>query len=149
MAMGTDLRPFLTVAILGFLMLVQQSAVAQEAQTTDAPSCREKCRGLGLDKVKAGDEHCGLIPRKRKRTALDAACSLADSNREELQARAQERAESKCDHVGERDGCRCRGELRRWENVYTNHLSGRCWTECGWAYVIECEPEPEAETEGE
>ncbi len=140
--MNDDSRPLVTAAILVVLWLMPGGAVAQEAQTTDAPSCREKCRGLGIDKVKAGDEHCGLVPRKRKRVALAAACSLADSNQEELKARAQERAENKCRYAGQREGCQCQGELRRWENVYTNHLSGRCWTECGWAYLIECDREP-------
>ena len=129
-------------AVLGLLLLVPAAAPARDARDSARPSCRAECRGLGLDKVKAGDEHCGLVPRKRKRTALDAACRLADSHRQELQARARERAGNKCGHVGERQGCRCRGELRRWENVYTNHLSGRCWTECGWAYLLECEREP-------
>ncbi len=143
-----DLRLILTVAALGLLLLLPASAAGQEPQTTQAPSCRAKCRGLGLDKVKAGDEHCGLVPRERKRAALDAACTLADGQREELRARARERAEGKCGDAGKREGCRCRGEHRRWENVYTNHLSGRCWTECGWAYLLECErePEPPAET---
>ena len=139
--------PFLTAAILGLLWLTPAAAVPQESQPSGALSCRAKCRGLGLDKVKAGDEHCGLVPRKRKRTALDAACTLAKTKREELQARAKERAEEKCGHVGGREGCRCQGELRRWENVYTNHLSGRCWAECGWAYLIECEREPETSAE--
>ena len=127
------------------LLLVPAGALAQESSA--APSCRAECRGLGLDKVKAGDEHCGLVPRERKRIALDAACELADSKREELEARARERAENKCGYVLEREGCSCDGEVRRWENVYTNHLSGRCWTECGWAYVIECEREAEAPAE--
>ncbi len=145
---SNDSRPFLTAAILGLLWLLPALAAAQEPRAEGAPSCRLKCRGLGLDKVKAGDEHCGLVPRGHKRAALDAACVLAESKREELQARARERAEGKCGQVGERQGCRCRGEIRRWENVYTNHLSGRCWTECGWAYLIECDrqPEPAAET---
>ncbi len=145
--MGKRSWPLLTGAILGFLTLAS-TAPAQESRAGHPPSCRAECRGLGVDKVKAGDEHCGLVPRERKRTALDAACSLADSRPEELQARARERAENKCGHVAERDGCRCEGGLRRWENVYTNHLSGRCWTECGWAYLLECQREPEAETGG-
>jgi hypothetical protein len=141
-------RRLLTATILGLLALMPATAAGQDPRTTQAPSCRAKCRGLGLDKVKAGDEHCGLVPRERKRAALEAACALADGQRPELQARARERAENKCGHAGEREGCRCRGEHRRWENVYTNHLSGRCWAECGWAYFLECErqPEPPAET---
>ncbi len=139
----------LTMALLGLLALTPAAVIAQETETTQPPSCSAKGRGLGLDKVKAGDEHCGLVPRERKRTALDAACTLADMKPEELQARARERAESKCGDAGEREGCRCKGELRRWENVYTNHLSGRCWTECGWAYLLECERVPLAETDGE
>ena len=137
-------------AILVLLQLVPTATLAQESSTTQAPSCRAECRGLGVDKVKAGDEHCGLVPRKRKRIALDAACELADSKREELQALAREQAENRCDYVLEREGCRCDGKIRRWENVYTNHLSGRCWAECGWAYLLECErePEPPAETGG-
>ncbi len=134
---------FLATGILGLQWLMPEGIVAQEAQTSDAPYCSLKCRGLGLDKVKADDEHCGLVSRERKRIALEAACTLADSKKDELQARAQERAHNKCGHVSEREGCRCDGELRRWENVYTNHLSGRCWTECGWAYLIECDQEPE------
>ncbi len=149
--MTTESPPLRATAILWLLILLPATATAQDAQTADAASCRAKCRGLGLDKVKAGDEHCGLVPRERKRTALDAACSLADSKPDELQARARERAESRCGAASEREGCRCRGELRRWENVYTNHLSGRCWTECGWAYLLECErePEPPADSGGE
>ncbi len=139
------------VAILGLLWLMPEAVLAQESQTTSAPNCHAECRGLGIDKVKAGDEHCGLVSRERKRIALDAACTLADSKREELQALAQERAENKCERVGERQGCRCEGGLRRWDYLYTNHFSGRCWTESGWAYLIECdrEPEPQSETDGD
>ena len=137
-------RWLLAATILGFMWLMPAVVIGQDASPA-APSCRSKCRGLGLDKVKAGDEHCGLVSRERKRTALDAACTLADSKREELQVLAQERAESRCGHIGEREGCRCEGELRRWENVYTNHLSGRCWSECGWAYLIECKRESEVD----
>ncbi|MCP3963962.1 MAG: hypothetical protein GY719_39520 [bacterium] len=143
-------RRVMRAMLLGLLGLIPMAVVAQEAQNTTAPSCRGECRGLGLEKVKAGDEHCGLVPRERKRIALEAACELADSKREELQALAKERAETKCGHLGEREGCRCETEFRRWENVYTNQWSKRCWTECGWAYLIECEraPEPAAEDDG-
>ena len=127
------------------LWLVPGAAAADEPGTTRRPSCHAKCSALGVDKVKAGDEHCGLVSRRRKRAALDAACELAGSHREELRARAREKAAEKCGHVGERQGCRCEGEMRRWENVYTNHFSQRCWAECGWAYFLECGREPESE----
>lgn len=144
-------RPLLATAILGLLWLIQAVVIAQESQSTNVPSCRGKYRGLGIAKVKAGDEHCGLVSRRHKRAALDAACILADSKQEELQARARERAEGKCGHLLEHESCRCESELRHWENVYTNHLSGRCWSECGWAYVIECDrkPAPTAEPDGD
>lgn len=37
--------------------------------------------------------------------------------------------------------------LEYWENVYTHVVSVRCWAECGWAYLIDCE-EIEPEDEG-
>jgi len=112
----------------------------ETTQDSAAPSCENSCRGLGVEKVKAGDEHCGLVPRERKDEALDVACGLAESHHEELQQGALERAEAKCEAQRDRSGCRCQTELRSWQNVYTHVLSQRCWTECGWAALIECEP---------
>ena len=148
---GRSPRQLRVAVILALAWLSPGVALAEEAKGR-RPSCRAKCSGLGVDKVKAGDEHCGLVARKRKRAALEAACRLAEMKRQELQAEARERAENKCAHVAGREGCRCEGEVRRWENVYTNHLSQRCWAECGWFYQLECdrerEPPPEAQNDG-
>ena len=113
----------------------------EATRASSAPSCLSSCRGLGVEKVKAGDEHCGFIPRARKDESLDAACRLAESHQEKLQQRADERAREKCADELDRSGCECRTELRRWQNVYTQVFSQRCWTECGWAAVVECERE--------
>jgi hypothetical protein len=112
-------------------------------QGTAPVRCKSTCRGLGIEKVTAGEEHCGLVSRERKRRALDLACSLAEEHREELVARARERAAEKCDRTDDHEGCACEGRARKWENVYTHVLSQRCWSECGWAYVIECDHEGE------
>ena len=109
----------------------------EAAQREASLECSGSCRGLGIEKVKAGDEHCGLVPRERKDRALDLACSLSKENRKSLQSHAKERASSKCSNAGETDYHRCKSSLRRWQNVYTHVLSQRCWAECGWAYVIE------------
>lgn len=118
---------------------------AAATQGEAGPPCSGECRGLGIEKVKAGDEHCGLVPRERKDTALDAACTLAESHREELQAYAEEQARGECAAVERREGCRCEGELRRWQNVYTHVFSQRCWTECGWAFLLQCQRDPRGE----
>ena len=117
----------------------------EASPSATAASCQNSCRGLGIEKVRAGDEHCGLVPRAVKDEALDAACRLAESHHESLQSRAEERARGKCAEQIDREACRCRTELRAWQNVYTHVLSKNCWTECGWAYLIECERRPEAE----
>ena len=132
------------VILIVVLALAASPLVSEADDAAAAPYCGTECRGLGIEKVKAGDEHCGLVPPRRKDEALEAACRLARKHREELQARAQEKAWEKCRKVNERKGCRCAGEIRRWQNVYTHVMSQRCWTECGWAYLIECEREPEA-----
>ena len=83
------------------IMMVVLSTVAlpgmaqetpDETSGSDGLSCGTSCRGLGIEKVKAGDTHCGLVSRERKDRALDMACSLSEENREELQALATERA---------------------------------------------------------
>ncbi len=136
------------LAVATLLAASGDAGADETAPGTTAPRCKAECRGLGLEKVKAGDEHCGLVSREHKDAALDAACTLADSHREELQALAEERARDKCGSTADREGCRCRVEFRRWENVYTHVLSQRCWTECGWACFIECRREPEAGEDG-
>jgi hypothetical protein len=100
--------------------------------------CDTGCRGLGVEKVKAGDEHCGFLPRDRKEEALEAACELAGRHRESLVSRARELAAEQCGDAARQASCRCEGELRRWENTYTHLLSQRCWSECGWAYLLGC-----------
>ena len=118
---------------------------AQEAPEDAAPaSCANECRGLGLRKVQAGEEHCGLVPREIKDDALDAACRLAEANRQKLEALAEERAREKCAGEIDQPACTCRTELRPWQNVYTHVLSKNCWTECGWAFLIDCDRRPEA-----
>ena len=129
------------------IMLVALSIVALPGFAQETPdetsgsvetSCGTSCRGLGIEKVKAGDTHCGLVTRERKDRALDMACSLSEENREELQALAAERAWDKCPEEEGRKECECTAVLHPWQNVYTNVLSQRCWTECGWAVLIEC-----------
>ncbi len=115
----------------------------EATRASAVPSCNNSCRGLGIDKVRAGDEHCGLVPRETKDRALDAACGLAESHRETLQRRAEEKAREKCAEQGDHAACLCRTELRAWQNVYTHVLSKNCWTECGWAFLIECERRPD------
>jgi hypothetical protein len=117
--------------------------IPDTAQDSAAPSCSRECRGLGIEKVKAGDEHCGLISRERKDEALDAACGLAESHREKLHQLAEEKAWQRCSTVRDRPDCRCETELRSWNNVYTHVFSQRCWAECGWAFLIECDRRPE------
>ena len=112
--------------------------VPAEPKTTRA-SCKNSCRGLGIEKVKAGEEHCGLVTRERKNESLAAACDLAESHREDLQRQAQEAAASECEAQLDSPACGCRREMRRWENVYTHVFSQRCWTECGWAFLIDCQ----------
>ncbi len=111
----------------------------ETVQETPDAGCDNSCRGLGLEKVKAGDEHCGLIPRARKDESLDAACQLAAAHRDDLQERAEERVREKCAEELDRSECECRIELREWQNVYTHVFSQNCWTECGWAALVECE----------
>lgn len=123
----------------------QQEPAPAAVQVSTTPDCGNSCRGLGIEKVKAGDEHCGLVPRERKDESLDAACGLAESHREELQRLAEERARGKCDDELDQPACLCRTELRAWQNVYTHVLSQNCWTECGWAFLIECEQRPAAD----
>lgn len=118
---------------------------AQSEQESAPANCGNSCRGLGIEKVKAGDEHCGLVPRERKDESLAAACGLADAHREELQQQAEKKAAGKCGAELASTDCGCRGELRRWENVYTHVLSQRCWTECGWAFLVDCERRPETD----
>ncbi len=118
---------------------------ADASQDSATASCADSCRGLGIEKVKAGDEHCGLIPRERKDESLDAACALAESHHEELQRLAEERARGKCDDHLEQSSCLCRTELRGWNNIYTHVFTQKCWTECGWAFLIECERRPTAD----
>ena len=152
---GTSIRGAVVVAALAAAIGPVGSGQAagedggERTARDAAPYCGTECRGLGIEKVKAGDEHCGLLSRERKDTALDAACALAETHRRELQKKAEERASDKCGAVRERKGCRCRGELRRWQNVYTHVLSQRCWTECGWAYLIGCERRPEGDGGGD
>jgi hypothetical protein len=122
-----------TIALPGFA----QETSDQTSGSVGA-TCGTNCRGLGIEKVKAGDEHCGLVSRERKDRALDMACSLSEENREELQALATERASDKCSDEESRKECECTVEIRPWQNVYTHVLSQRCWTECGWAVLIEC-----------
>lgn len=128
------------------IAVTSDSPAAASATPQPGPSatrrshCSSGCRGLGIEKVKVADEHCGLAGRKRKRAALGAACDLADANRQELQAAAELRARESCAHLDDGSGCTCEGGLRRWENVYTHVLSQRCWAECGWAYVVDCQP---------
>ncbi len=132
-----------TGAVSRLLPCLALAAVAW-LPTADAALAGTACRGLGLEKVKAGDQHCGLASRKRKAAALEAACNLAEVNREELEARAKSRAQDKCRKPADAEEYRCSEELHRWENVYTNVISVRCWAECGWAYLIDCEKvEPE------
>ena len=130
------------VIMLVALSTIALPGIAQETSDensgSDGSSCGTSCRGLGIEKVKAGDKHCGLVPRERKDRALDAACSLSEENREELQALARERASDKCSDSEGRKECECTAELHPWQNVYTHVLSQRCWTECGWAVLIEC-----------
>ena len=123
----------------------QDSPTAETTESSAAPSCDNDCRGLGIEKVKAGEEHCGLIPSERKDESLAAACGLAESHREELHKLAEERAREKCEEQLDQTACRCKTELRPWQNVYTHVLSQRCWTECGWAFLIECEQQPAAD----
>ena len=115
---------------------------------SDAVRCHSGCRGLGVEKVKAGDEHCGFVPRERKDLALDTACRLADLHREVLESQAEESARTQCGQPMNQAGCRCVAQVRRWENTYTHLLSQRCWTECGWAYELACEAASSAESEG-
>lgn len=126
-------------ALIGCVAAVGQQPPADEA--THPAACQADYRGLGVEKVKAGDEHCGWTPRERKVRALDAACALGSENAEALKALARQRAEKKSSEVRNREGCTCTIELRRWENVYTHVLSQRCWTECGWSAQVECRPE--------
>ncbi len=123
---------------------LRAEGAAQPTLVAAAASCDNSCRGLGIEKVKAGDEHCGLVPRERKDESLAAACGLADAHREELERRAEKKASNKCEKELASPACSCRRELRRWENVYTHVLSQRCWAECGWAYLIDCERRPKA-----
>ena len=145
------IRPLVLTMVIAAIALLPSPVAAQETPEPDAtqdppaPSCDKSCRGLGIEKVKAGDEHCGLVPRERKDESLDAACGLAESHREELQRLAEERARGKCDDELDQAACLCRIELRSWQNVYTHVLSQKCWTECGWASLIECERRPEAD----
>jgi hypothetical protein len=142
-------------AILVALLAVAAAAAASLPGRADTPqdappepptpNCANSCRGLGIEKVKAGDEHCGLIPRERKDESLDAACSLAESHREQLQATAETRARRKCSEQLDQEACSCRTELRPWQNVYTHVFSQRCWAECGWAFLIECGRRPAAD----
>ncbi len=136
------------LAAAAFALLLPVAALAGRealAQASTAASCSGSCRGLGLEKVKAGDEHCGFISRERKETALAAACGLAESNHEALSQTAEERAWAKCDDSRDESACSCTTELRSWQNIYTHVLSQRCWAECGWAYVIECERRSESD----
>ena len=120
-------------------------AARDAARGRPAASCKNSCRGLGIEKVKAGDEHCGLISRERKDEALDAACGLADSHRAELEATAEKKARQECSDELDEERCACRTELRRWQNVYTHVFSQRCWAECGSAFLIECGRRPAAD----
>ena len=124
------------------LASAQDDPAAQTTQESVAPHCTNSCRGLGIEKVKAGEKHCGLISRERKDLSLDAACLLADSHRKELETMAEERAREKCDQQLDQTACRCQTELARWQNVYTHVFSQRCWTECGWAFLVECDRLP-------
>ena len=116
-----------------------------ETQDSAPTSCENECRGLGLKKVQAGEEHCGLVPRETKDEALDAACRLAEANRQKLEVLAEEKAREKCADEIDQPACSCRTELRPWQNVYTHVLSQNCWTECGWAFLIDCDRRPEAD----
>ena len=120
----------------------QDDPAPEATQDSVAPSCQNSCRGLGIKKVQAGDVHCGLVSREIKDEALDAACGLAEAHRESLQEQAEEKAWEKCAEESDQAACRCRTELRSWQNVYTHVFSQRCWTECGWAFLVECERRP-------
>jgi hypothetical protein len=133
-----------TLALLADSLGAVESPEPEATRDAPTPSCDKSCRGLGVEKVQAGHEHCGLIPRERKDEALDAACRLADSQRDELRQRARENAEHKCSQEREESACLCRSELRSWQNVYTHVLSQNCWTECGWAFLIDCGRRPAA-----
>ena len=147
---GRDpIRRFALIAAAAALTWSPSPASAQTepghdtARASATPSCHNSCRGLGVKKVQAGSEHCGLIPRESKDEALDAACGLAESDRERLLDRAEEIAREKCAGQADEPACACRTEIRDWQNVYTHVLSQNCWTECGWAFLIDCESRPD------
>jgi hypothetical protein len=119
----------------------------EAAPQAPPPACTNSCRGLGIEKVQAGEEHCGLVPRAIKDEALDAACRLAELHREALEARAEERSRGKCSQQTDEPACECRTELREWQNVYTHVLSQNCWTECGWAAFTVCAGRPAADAD--
>lgn len=127
------------------LACLAPSCLAQEEPPIASPDesravCTRDARGLGTEKVKAGDEHCGFVSRVQKTKALDTACSLSEEHRGALQSFAEEKARDQCSASYDRRDIVCSGELREWQNVYTHVLSQRCWAECGWAFVIDCEP---------
>ncbi len=102
----------------------------------------ESCRHLGVIEIKIGSEHCGYLDPDRKLSARNAACTLADQQKEVLQREAQAGV-STC-HSAD-----CPGRWRRWENTYTHVISQNCWTECGWAWVVDCDSPPTDEAERE
>ena len=70
--------------------LFSQQETSEGTRSDAAISCGTSCRGLGIEKVKAGDEHCGFLTQERKEKALDMACSLSVDNQDDLQRLAKE-----------------------------------------------------------
>jgi hypothetical protein len=101
----------------------------------------ETCHHLAVVEIKIGSEHCGYLDRDRKLSALKAACTLADQQQEALKKEVQN-SSSTCHSTD------CQAMWQRWENTYTHVISQNCWTECGWAWVVDCDsPQPEESTD--
>lgn len=120
--------------MLRFLPLLLWSAAALSSSHASAI---ESCRHLGVVEIKVASEHCGYLDAQRKEAAFSAACTLADQQQEALQEEARE-GSSTCGAL------ECQGRLRRWQNAYTHVISKNCWTECGWAWVVDCEPDSQS-----
>ena len=102
------------IAVASSAVLAAQAHSSDTGPSSTDPSCTRDCRGLGIEKVKAGEEHCGLVSPERKAEALAAACGLAESHHDELQKLAEERAVAKC--AAERDSPSCRRHTKHTES---------------------------------
>ncbi len=118
------------------LLAMTRFLLAFSLQAADARA--ESCRHLGVVEIKVGSEHCGYIDPEHKRAIQATACTLAESREEELKMEARS-DDSTCKSTD------CRGSLRPWQNIYTHVFSQNCWSECGWAWVLDCEHGPAAE----